>query len=86
MDIFGEAMQRWLKHGGAGLDIWGSNAESSAEVVENKGEQSWIFGEAVQRWLKHRGEQGSIFGEAVPRWLKTKGSRVGYSGKQCRGG
>ena len=55
-------------------------------MVENKGEQSWIFGEAVQRWLKHRGEQGSIFGEAVPRWLKTKGSRVGYSGKQCRGG
>jgi len=41
------------------LYVWGS----SAEVVENKGEQGCIFGEAVQRWLKTRGSRVVYLGK-----------------------
>ena len=64
------------------MDIRGS----SAEVVETqRGAGFDIWGSSAEV-VENKGEQSWIFGEAVQRWLKTRGSRVGYSGKQCRGG
>ena len=81
------------------MDIWGSNAEVVENKGEQgwifgEAVQRWLKhgGAGLDIWgnsievVENKGEQSWIFGEAVPRWLKTRGSRVGYSGKQCRGG